>query len=129
MKIKTADLTGAALDWAVAKLLNKERYGIGLIYLIRDGKWLDHDKHRYSTDWAQAGPIIDRETISVISDDYHGGRGGRSRWSAALSVYESDVGGSLCYGGDGPTPLIAAMRCFVASRLGDEVDVPEELCS
>lgn len=23
---------------------------------------------------------------------------------------------------------IAAMRCFVASRLGDEVDVPEELC-
>ena len=30
-------------------------------------------------------------------------------------------------GGEGPTPLIAAMRCFVASRLGDEVDVPEEL--
>ena len=27
----------------------------------------------------------------------------------------------------GPTPLIAAMRCFVASKLGDEVDVPDEL--
>ena len=27
----------------------------------------------------------------------------------------------------GPTPLIAAMRCYVASKLGDEVDVPEEL--
>jgi hypothetical protein len=24
--------------------------------------------------------------------------------------------------------LIAALRCFVASRLGDEVDIPEELC-
>ena len=28
---------------------------------------------------------------------------------------------------EGPTPLIAAMRCYVASKLGDEVDVPEEL--
>jgi len=27
----------------------------------------------------------------------------------------------------GPTPLIAAMRCFVASKLGEEVDVPQEL--
>lgn len=27
----------------------------------------------------------------------------------------------------GPTPLIAAMRCYVASRLGDEVEIPEEL--
>lgn len=27
----------------------------------------------------------------------------------------------------GPTPLIAAMRCFVASRLGDEIEIPEEL--
>lgn len=28
---------------------------------------------------------------------------------------------------EGPTPLIAAMRCYVASKLGDEVDIPEEL--
>lgn len=27
----------------------------------------------------------------------------------------------------GPTPLIAAMRCFVSSKLGDEVEIPEEL--
>lgn len=27
----------------------------------------------------------------------------------------------------GPTPLIAAMRCYVASKLGDEVEIPEEL--
>ena len=27
----------------------------------------------------------------------------------------------------GPTPLIAAMRCYVASKLGDDVDIPEEL--
>ncbi len=29
--------------------------------------------------------------------------------------------------GRGPTTLIAAMRCFVASQLGNEVDIPEEL--
>lgn len=29
---------------------------------------------------------------------------------------------------DGPTPLVAAMRCLVASRLGDEVEIPDELC-
>ena len=28
---------------------------------------------------------------------------------------------------NGPTPLIAAMRCYVASKLGDEVEVPVEL--
>jgi hypothetical protein len=27
----------------------------------------------------------------------------------------------------GPTPLIAAMRCYVASKLGDAVEIPEEL--
>jgi hypothetical protein len=27
----------------------------------------------------------------------------------------------------GPTPLIAAMRCYVASKLGDEIEIPENL--
>lgn len=27
----------------------------------------------------------------------------------------------------GPTPLIAAMRCYVASKLGDNVEIPEKL--
>lgn len=27
----------------------------------------------------------------------------------------------------GPTPLIAAMRCYVASNLGEEVEIPEEV--
>jgi hypothetical protein len=30
---------------------------------------------------------------------------------------------------EGPTPLIAAMRCYVASKLGDEVEIPSELGS
>ena len=31
------------------------------------------------------------------------------------------------WNGAGPTPLIAAMRCFCCSKLGDEVEVPDEL--
>jgi hypothetical protein len=27
----------------------------------------------------------------------------------------------------GPTPLVAAMRCFVKSKCGDEIEVPKEL--
>jgi len=115
MKIKTSELTGAALDWAVAKCEGKTvtYYGRGLWYGIEDG----HD-YRWewspSTNWAQGGPIIEEEGISVwVFDDV--------TWKA-----ENPFAGAECVY-EGPTPLIAAMRCFVASRLGDEVDVPEEL--
>ena len=36
---------------------------------------------------------------------------------------------SICCATFGPTPLIAAMRCYVSGKLGDEVDIPEELCA
>ena len=65
----------------------------------------------YSTNWALGGPIIEREELSRLSCYNH------NEWG--------------CLNGDifceGPTPLIAAMRCYVASKLGDEVEVPEEL--
>ena len=66
----------------------------------------------YSTSWQEGGPIIERGKLDVM---WCG-----DRWCAyAMTPDKHD-----CYG---PTPLIAAMRCFVASRLGDEVEVPEEL--
>lgn len=95
--MKTSELTGAALDWAVAKCE-------ALTYPQRLAK--------YSTSWAQGGPIIEREGISITQ---FGGT-----WKAN-TVYQSAV--------IGPTPLIAAMRCYVASKLGDEVDVPKELAA
>lgn len=59
-----------------------------------------------STLWDHGGPIIDRE-IAFLT------RHGPTQWSA---VANGSVSGS------GPTPLIAAMRAYVASRFGDEVD-------
>lgn len=66
-----------------------------------------------STDWAKAGPIIEREGIQLLVNE------ARTEWLASCWGYLQQQYGL--------TPLIAAMRCFVASKLGDEVDVPTEL--
>jgi hypothetical protein len=101
MKIKTSELTGAALDWAVA---NCERV---------DHLFAGHEVGRlhYSSTWAEGGPIIEREWISV--------------WQVGNKYWKADIGGLHSH--NGATPLIAAMRCYVASKLGGEVDVPDEL--
>lgn len=134
MKTKTSELTGAALDWAVAGAEGDR------VFRPRLGRPDDWDKAAYledgsddrwvvrvqnptvarfvdwtyspSRNWSQGGPIIEREGIS-----WHCGN--KTTWHA----YAYGSGNNI----SGPTPLIAAMRCFVASKLGDEVDVPEEL--
>ena len=98
-----ASLEGAALDWAVAKCELGE--AINEI----------DDPHFYSSDWAQGGPIIEREGINLRA--LSGALWEAETWSAEGGQYLLD----------GPTPLIAAMRCYVASVLGDEVEVPNEL--
>ncbi len=112
MKIKTAELTGAALDWAVAECEGNVR----LQYDSREGLIISNIlgwiPYRPSVAWVQGGPIIEREKLCVTPDHPNG-------WNAITNNAELIQ--------FGPTPLIAAMRCFVASKLGDEVDVPEEL--
>ena len=113
--IATSELKGAALDWAVAIAEGLE---IG-----EDNKpiWFGDDQPYYeaarraynpSTDWAQGGPIIEREGIFVGP---WGHAPGGIAWKSANKKFE------------GPTPLIAAMRCYVASKLGDTVEIPDEL--
>jgi len=110
---KTAELTGPALDWAVAKC-----YGYDEGWLLRQLTNPDPKTRAiqsFSTDWAFGGPIIEREEID-------------------LGVYRNDcwraskyVGDSITANGYGPTPLIAAMRCYVVLKLGVAVDIPDEL--
>lgn len=112
--IKVAEATGPVLDWLVAKC---ERYDAaftpaGDVIILREGVTDYFDPHR---NWGWGGPIIQREQISV-DFDADPARGG----PCAASTRDS-----YCYW-VGPTPLIAAMRCF-ASKLGDEVDIPEGL--
>ena len=72
-----------------------------------------------STDWAHGGPIIEREGINLVH------QGDAHDWDASLWDYAEQ---DWHLHTEGPTSLIAAMRCYVASKLGDEVEVPEELC-
>ena len=114
MKIKTSELDGTQLDWAVAKCEG---------YVDNCNSWLyeatlsevEDGHYKPSMKWEQAGPIIEREKISVshsIEGDWVG-------------YYTIDF--DMQSVSRGPTPLVAAMRCYVASKLGDTVDIPEEL--
>ena len=114
MKIKTSELTGAALAWAVATAngdypqWDAEQ---GVFYQANG------EDMNYPNDWAQAGPIIERERIEVRY------RVGVNMTATIDGQYAQTVAHT-----ERPNPvLIAAMRCFVASKLGDEVDVPDEL--
>jgi hypothetical protein len=104
--MKTAELTGAALDWAVAKCEGKSH--------------IVNAPHKYfyspSTNWALGGAIIEREGINL--DNY----AKNPKWSAWTPAPERESGEAQAYG---ETPLVAAMRCYVASKLGDEVALPE----
>ena len=132
MKVITADLIGPALDWAVAKAegLNPNsdpkvrRQYVGYSGFAEANGFGYAIKH-YSTDWSQGGAIIDRESVELLKGNpilFVDG----TREDLWIAKHQS-VADRRPNGVHGPTPLIAAMRCFVASRLGDEVDVPEEL--
>jgi hypothetical protein len=111
--MKTSELTGAALDWAVAKC---EGHTVNLLE-VKGQRFMR--LHKYSNDWAQGGPIIEREKIEITPWGVNGD------WQAR-DFYEPSPG-VPCAVQYGPTPLIAAMRCYVASKLGDDIDIPEEL--
>lgn len=154
MKIKTSELIGPALDWAMAKCegfqmmyfdefwrMRGELKGYDPFQVEQHLEWqpyrhqhviietytlVEQDGNvckeqraipisRYSTDWAQGGPIIQRERIAVWS-----------RLRDVKLVWMAEYPDTSCLS-HGPTPLIAAMRCNCASKLGEEVDVPEEV--
>jgi hypothetical protein len=123
--MKTAELTGNALDWAVAKceLMNGADYTLEVDKDV-DGKLRINFGGMYpewSTDWSEGGTIIERERMQITP------RGETTDlWEAIMfdNIFMDD--GSDCFQ-TGTTPLIAAMRCYVASKLGEEVDIPQEL--
>lgn len=119
-QVKTSELAGAALDWAVAKCdeasvsYENIQFGgkaLGMIYDHPDGYCA---KYSPSSNWLQGGPIIERERFDISPDR------GSELWLCW------SIGNVQCSSGN--TPLQAAMRCYVASKLGDVVEIPEELC-
>lgn len=118
MKIKVSEATPLQLDWMIAKAEGKdsncEIHGGNILYGRVTSGFI---QYRPSTNWSQGGPIIEQEELATCTC----GVG----WEASKFF---DVGGEVGAAVEyGPTPLIAAMRCYVASKLGDEVEVPDGL--
>lgn len=119
MKHETAELEGNALD-EVCAIAEKRAYR-----RRKDGRLTVSDPgtagqmadiciegYRPSADWSWGGPIIERERINLRMD-------GRGFFAA---VYEPFA---IVRWHKGPTPLVAAMRAYVASKLGAEVEIPD----
>jgi len=115
--MKTSELTGYLLDWAVGKCEG----------LTIESDWWDWDRlcfvDEFNVDfeptdnWMQGGAIIEREMITV--ECFYE----ESTWHAWTPAPEQPRDAH----GYGETPLVAAMRCYVASKLGDQLEVPDEL--
>ena len=110
--MRTVKLRWTALDWAVAKC-------VGI-------KFVNNGVFRPTVNWAQGGPIIEHQRITLKPAKESVTTAKGAKWVAiGCEVANEDGMRITCYG---PTPLIAAMRCYVVSKLGDtEIDVPEEL--
>jgi len=109
MKIKTSELSGIALDWAVAKCEGLEK-----VFYQEDESCLV--KFQPSTNWSQGGSIIEREQINITTLHTY-----KFQWQAYSDTPNSHMLNAA--------PLIAAMRCYVQLKLGDEIDVPDEFIS
>lgn len=123
IKVKTSDLIGLALDWAVAKHLDGNAYianGRGSKLVVFEPANADyHVLFNPSTNWIQCGPIIEREACNLFKHN------SSTEWCCAISVPRD--GYVAIVTADGPTPLVAACRCYVASKVGDTIEIPEEL--
>lgn len=122
---QTEALTGKALDWAAAK-------ADGCEWLYENLRANPPPGAAYSTDWAQGGPIIERERIifeqySMFETDGRKTYVYLARLEPTFKFHNYSSAMAKPIYGEGPTHLIAAMRCFIASKLGDEVEIPEEL--
>lgn len=114
MKVETDKLVGAQLDWAVAKAEGHSPYiqpATGL-NTIKRGCVVDY--YNPSSNWSWAGPIIENELHSIQHAEH-------SKWGGV--IWQAESGDNLAYG---PTFLIAAMRCYVKTKLGHTVEVPND---
>lgn len=108
MKLKTSELNGQALNWAVAlcdNLRDADSMQAPLIFFMGN----------YCTNWDLGGPIIERERIRIDCP-----------WNPGLFEATCKIDGVTAWV-KGDTVLVAAMRCYVASKLGAEVEVPDEV--
>lgn len=120
IEVKARELSGPALDWAVATALNLDAFvfdqATPYVY-ITDPECLGRS-YSPSTQWDQGGPLIEKHRIELR-------RCGTNEWWAD-NVFPggADVN-DWC--ATGPTILIAACRALAEGTLGETIEVPKDL--
>ena len=118
MKVLTCTLDGPVLDLLVARCRNEEAWVVRMlgkagrkhpVVKVHAKRGKHTIEYMPTRNWALAGQIIEQERISL--DD----SGEDDGWRA----FSYSVGWM-----EGPTPLVAAMRVYVASKLGHAVESP-----
>ena len=134
------ELTGVALDWAVAKAQGHLDDHNSWMYKARLQE-IEGGSYKPSSNWLQGGEIIEKYQINLICaegpyDSERAGFGtywvaevGRLRPFAVFGPQGDDWGSYFQISSDdcpitGETALIAAMRCYVLATLGREIKIP-----
>lgn len=119
MTINVNEAEGVVLDWLVAKAAGFTPYSHrGQLYphYVDDrdacASWSP------TTNWNQAGPIIERERLDGFWNPELG------KWS--IAGWDSRAEREVVERHE--SLLVASMRCFAVSKLGNQAEVPEELC-
>lgn len=135
--MKVSELTGPRLDYWVAKAAGMEcvlenwttvQMEPAACWLLRDGK-PDFENGPFcpSSSWKDAGPIIEREEIDIGSPGrrVHRNGGPNAGWGRSgvwgACTWTNGARGRRSFGWDEKSPLVAAMRCYVEHKLGEEV--------
>lgn len=146
IEVKTADLAGLALDWAVGiadgrdlELPSGHRGRTCIVWcdpfvIKREGFPDFHDKTRRhwkpSTQWGDGGPLVEKFAVKLVmlDDCIDGETPGWVAEAGAECTWESNPNAYIAKnGGEGLTPLVAVCRAIVRAKSGDTIQVPEEL--
>lgn len=132
MKIKTDDLIGLPLRYAVARAIGGKDLWWDTVsswWIKINGAdksltpgWSESQSFLPDLDGRLGVTLLEENKITVAFDHYEPPE---RAWGSSWTRSHDPVGDWLyAYG---PTLLVAGMRCLVRSRLGDEVDIPERL--
>lgn len=118
--MKTSELTGALLNYWVAR-------AEGFAWADDIAPLAARGVPEYATDWALAGAIIERECIQIgpPTQRVHRNGGPNAGWGPSgvwsSCTWHMGANGQRSIAHDKNSPLVAAMRCYVASKFGDAV--------
>lgn len=127
IEVKTADLSGEALGWAVGKAEGLDLHleppgynGVPWRVFARHRGDVTEQSKRYNPweDWALGGPLVETREITIQPSAWD--------WQRKCVLWRGQQEDENRFF-EHVTPLVAAMRAVAHARLGNTVNVPKEL--